>query len=305
MKPEDASKLKQEIVNSIGKYYVGGSDIIEVMLENLISGGHILLEGYQGLGKTTLAKLFSQAIGADFKRIQMTSDLLPSDIIGTSIWDPERREFKVREGPIFSNIVLIDEFNRAPPRTQSALLEAMQEYQVTIDLNTIRLPDPFFVIATQVPYDTGGIFPLTITQIDRFSSKVLIGLPRKEEEMEVLRRVDMLNRPEVSPIIGKDSIIEMREDLKKVRVSDEVLDYILEVIDGVRKESESKVSVRASMWMLKLSRARAFLGGRDYVIPDDVKGVSYYVLRHRLMNQEVNPEAVIASVLKKVRVPKI
>ncbi|AFZ70659.1 MoxR-like ATPase [Caldisphaera lagunensis DSM 15908] len=303
MKPEGAAKIKNEIINTIGKYYVGGKEVIEIMLENLISGGHILLEGYQGLGKTTIAKLFSQAIGVEFKRIQMVSDLLPSDIIGTSIWDPEKKEFKIREGPIFSNIVLIDEFNRAPPRTQSALLEAMQEKQVTIDLNTIKLPDPFLVIATQVPYDTGGIFPLTITQIDRFSSKIVISLPSRDEEIEILRRVDILDTPSIKPIINKDLIFDMRESIKNVKISDEILGYILDIINEVRKFGN--LSVRSSLWVLKLSRVNAFLDGRDYVIPDDVKKVSYHVLRHRISSESANPDNIIENALRNVKVPKI
>jgi MoxR-like ATPase len=306
MKPDDALKIKEKVIREVSKYYINGEDALEVLFANLISEGHVILEGSQGLGKTTLAKLFSQAIGVEFKRIQMTSDLLPSDILGTLVWDLEKKEFKVRKGPIFSNIVLIDEINRAPPRTQSALLEAMQEKQVTIDVNTLELPDPFFVIATEVPNDTGGIFPLTITELDRFSSKIVIKLPDKENELKILKNIDDISKPVINSIVSKNELKDMINYVKNVKVDDKVSEYIIDIINELRKNDVNDAfSVRSSIWLYKLSRAMAYLNGRDFVIPDDVKKVVFPALRHRVFNQEINADSLIDMVLKRVKVPKI
>ncbi|MGC9124261.1 MAG: AAA family ATPase [Thermoplasmata archaeon] len=306
MKPDDALKIKEKVIKEVSKYYINGEEALEVLFANLISEGHVILEGSQGLGKTTLAKLFSQAIGVEFKRIQMTSDLLPSDILGTLVWDLEKKEFKIRKGPIFSNIVLIDEINRAPPRTQSALLEAMQEKQVTIDVNTLELPDPFFVIATEVPNDTGGIFPLTITELDRFSSKIVIKLPDKENELKILKNIDDISKPVINSIVSKNELKDMINYVKNVKVDDKVSEYIIDIINELRKNDVNDAfSVRSSIWLYKLSRAMAYLNGRDFVIPDDVKKVVFPALRHRVFNQEINADSLIDMVLKRVKVPKI
>ncbi|MGC8573827.1 MAG: AAA family ATPase [Caldisphaera sp.] len=306
MKPDDALKIKEKVIREVSKYYINGEEALEVLFANLISEGHVILEGSQGLGKTTLAKLFSQAIGVEFKRIQMTSDLLPSDILGTLVWDLEKKEFKIRKGPIFSNIVLIDEINRAPPRTQSALLEAMQEKQVTIDVNTLELPDPFFVIATEVPNDTGGIFPLTITELDRFSSKIVIKLPDKENELKILKNIDDISKPVINSIVSKNELKDMINYVKNVKVDDKVSEYIIDIINELRKNDVNDAfSVRSSIWLYKLSRAMAYLNGRDFVIPDDVKKVVFPALRHRVFNQEINADSLIDMVLKRVKVPKI
>ncbi len=306
MKPDDALKIKEKVIREVSKYYINGEEALEVLFANLISEGHVILEGSQGLGKTTLAKLFSQAIGVEFKRIQMTSDLLPSDILGTLVWDLEKKEFKIRKGPIFSNIVLIDEINRAPPRTQSALLEAMQEKQVTIDVNTLELPDPFFVIATEVPNDTGGIFPLTITELDRFSSKIVIKLPDKENELKILKNIDNISKPVINSIVSKSELKDMINYVKNVKVDDKVSEYIIDIINELRRNDVNDAfSVRSSIWLYKLSRAMAYLNGRDFVIPDDVKKVVFPALRHRVFNQEINADSLIDMVLKRVKVPKI
>jgi len=306
MNPNKALNIKEKIVNEISKYYIGGEDSIEILLANLISEGHVILEGTQGLGKTTLAKLFSQAIGVDFKRIQMTSDLLPSDILGTLVWDLEKKEFRIRKGPIFSNIILIDEINRAPPRTQSALLEAMQEKQVTIDINTLSLPDPFFIIATEVPNDTGGIFPLTITELDRFSSKIIIKMPDRDKELEILKKIDSIDKPIVEKIVSIEDLRIMREEVKGVKVNDNVANYMLDILNELRKNDiNDAISVRSSIWFYKISRAIAYLNGRDFVIPDDVKKAAFPVLRHRIFSQELNADSLIEIVLKKIKVPKI
>ena len=298
----------ESLVKAISSLYVGRAEVIRLLLATLIAGGHVLLEGPPGLGKTTLAKLFAQAIGGEFKRVQMTPDLLPSDIIGTVVWDQKASDFKVRLGPIFANVVLVDELNRATPRTQSALLEAMEERQVTIDVNTIKLPEPFIVIATQVPADIGGVFPLTVTQRDRFAVKAVIGLPSREEEAEILARSDALVRPQLSPAITLDDVRLMSEAARSVKVDSAITEYILSIIEEARKLSTVEpVSVRASIWLYRLSRAMALLDGRDFVIPDDVKSVAPHVLRHRLVfgpEGAVDPDSAITGILSRVQVPR-
>jgi MoxR-like ATPase len=294
--------------NEVHKYVVGKDDVIDFMLAALIAGGHVLLEGPTGTGKTTLAKSFAHAVGGSFKRIQLTPDLLPADIIGTAVYDNAKKEFLPKKGPIFANIVMADELNRASPRTQSAFLEAMQERQVTIDVQTYHLPEPFMVIATQVPEDTGGIYPLTRTQIDRFAAKVAVTLPSIEEEAIIMEKYGMLDQSSAaSPLQDINAIIQRFNDIS---VSEQVKNYMLEIINNARKASEIKdyPSPRASIWLYRLSKAIAMLNGRAYVLPDDVKAVAIPVLSHRLGFQRINSQEEvndrIKAILEETTVPK-
>jgi MoxR-like ATPases len=292
----------------VQKQVVGKDDVIDIMLAALIAGGHILLEGPTGTGKTTLAKSFAHAIAGTFKRIQLTPDLLPADIIGTAIYDNVKKEFVARKGPIFANVVMADELNRASPRTQSAFLEAMQERQVTIDVQTYQLPEPFIVIATQVPEDTGGIYPLTRTQLDRFAAKVEISLPSAAEEAIIMERYNSID--ESLPSLTLQDIKTISLIFNDISVSSQVKNYILDIIKNARNTSEVKdyPSPRASIWLYRLSKAFALLNGRAYVLPDDVKAVATPVLSHRLglqiRNQQDNVKETIKSILDETAVPK-
>lgn len=279
------SPFVDEVRSVVQSRVVGKSEVIDIMLATLISRGHVLLEGPPGTGKTLLAKSFASAVGGVFKRIQLTPDLLPADIIGTSVYDSSKKEFVAKKGPIFANVVMADELNRASPRTQSAFLEAMQERQVTIDVQTYKLPEPFMVIATQVPEDTGGIYPLTRTQIDRFAVRIEVNLPTPDEERAIIKRIDELDRgfEDGVPKTAID-LIKLFAEAEQIHVSDAVIKYIVDIVAGARSVSEldSYPSPRASIWLFKLSRAIALLNGRNFVLPDDVKMVAPSVLSHRL-----------------------
>ena len=306
-----ASQLIRRIVSEVSKYIVGMKDVINLMLVAMLTEGHILLEGPPGTGKTLLAKTFAGAIGGTFKRIQMTPDLLPADIIGTVYYDMTTGSWNLKKGPIFANVVLIDELNRATPKAQSALLEAMQEMQVSIEGSTIRLPRPFLVIATQIPYGGEGTYPLTDVQLDRFAYSVNITYPERSEELEIITRIDELEHPDVKPVASPEELEALIEHVRRVKVSDAVKKYILDIVENLRRSEEVATGPgpRASIWLYKGSRAVAFLDGRSYVIPDDVKKLAFPVLSHRI---RIKPEYsadnltsrdVILRVLDEVEVP--
>lgn len=301
-----ARDVVSAIRSAVRTYYAGNDEALDTALAAILAEGHILLEGPPGVGKTTLAKLLAQAMGGQFKRVQMTSDLLPSDVLGSMVWDQAKGEFRFRPGPIFANVVLVDELNRATPRTQSALLEAMAEGQVTVDVSTFQLPRPFLVIATQVPRDTGGVFPLTVTQVDRFAAKVEVGVPRREEELKILKMADELMSPQIKSVASLRDVAEAQEAVKRVRVDDSVAEYMINIIDELRKSDLAEpLSVRASLWLYRMSRARALMEGRDFVTPDDVKAVALPVLRHRVVVSEgLSSDSLIRSVLERVPVPR-
>jgi len=309
--PSMGKEFSAKVLREIEKVIVGKREDITIILASLIARGHILLEGVPGVAKTTMAKAVAAALDLSFKRIQFTPDLLPSDIVGTMVYDPRSGDFRLRKGPIFANIVLADEINRASPRTQSALLEAMQEKQVTIEGNTLPLPEPFMVIATQNPIELEGTFPLPEAQTDRFLVKLEISYPARDELMNILKRLREIEEWPIKPVAGKEELQSLSSTLWDIHISEELLGYIVDIIEESRKHPSVKLggSPRAAISLLQMSRSLALLNGRDYIIPDDIKRAAKPVLVHRII---LKPEAeiegetssqVIDEVLKKVPVP--
>jgi len=306
-----SSNVMDKIISEVSRFIVGKRDVIEMMLVALLSEGHILLEGPPGTGKTLMAKTFAQAIGAKFSRIQMTPDTLPADILGTMVYNVRDSSFYLKRGPIFANIILIDELNRAPPKTQAAFIEVMQERQVTIEGTSYPMEKPFLVLATQMPYGATGTYPLTEVQRDRFAYNVRVGHASPEEEMEILERIDEIESGSVRRVADVSEVLKAIEEAKRVHVSDAVRKYIVDLVTGLRGNEAllEGPSARASIWLMKASKAYALIHGRDYVIPDDVKAVAPHVLRHRLilkheLLEEVDEETLISEALKTTPVPK-
>lgn len=315
MKIEEVSSKGNAVLEEVKKAIVGKDEVLRLILTTILADGHILLEDLPGLAKTLMAKSFATAMGVRFKRVQFTPDLLPSDILGVSIFNQKTLEFEFKKGPVFTNILLADEINRAPPKTQSALLEAMQERQVTLEGNTYELERPFIVFATQNPIEQEGTYPLPEAQLDRFLVRLRVGYPSKGEEIEILRRRMARKKEEVdiTPILTPEEVVEMQRAIEDVYVSDAILEYITEIVLATRedrKEIEVGASPRGSLALLKLSRAYAALEGRDYVIPDDVKAVAVPALSHRLILKrelwytKVSQESIMAKLLERVPVPK-
>jgi len=286
-KIDEVTELGNRVINEVEKAIVGKNELIEMVMAAALSNGHVLLEDYPGLGKTLLAKSFATALGLDFKRIQFTPDLLPSDITGGYIFNRAKNSFELREGPIFANIILADEINRASPKTQSALLEAMQEGQVTLEGETMRLPTPFLVIATQNPIEYEGTFPLPEAQLDRFIVKLGVGYPTMEEEREILRRRRQRKQDEIEleRVTDAKELIAMRDAVETVHVDGDIEKYMINLVKRTRNDGQVAVgaSPRGSLALLKLTRAWAALKGRDYVLPDDVKLFAEPALVHRLI----------------------
>ena len=284
----DVAVTAQQVIDEVERAIVGKTDVLRRILAACLStGGHVLLEDYPGLAKTLIANSFATALGLSFKRIQFTPDLLPSDITGGYIYNRTANEFELRRGPLFANIILADEINRASPKTQSALLEAMQEYQVTLEGETLRLPDPFIVIATQNPIEYEGTFPLPEAQLDRFIAKLSVGYPSAEEEQEILRRrrerrTDLVSLKAVTDASG---VLEMRRAVEAVHVHDDVEHYMVQLVRATRRHRHVAVgaSPRGGLALLKLARAWAAMDRRDYVIPDDVRRFIRPALTHRLI----------------------
>lgn len=295
----------------VGRFIVGKKDVIQMMLVALVSEGHVLLEGPPGTAKTLMAKTFAQTIGAKFSRIQMTPDTLPADILGSVVYNVRSGEFEVKRGPIFANIVLVDELNRAPPKTQAAFLEVMQERQVTIEGVSYPVERPFLILATQMPYGSPGTYPLTEVQVDRFAYKVKVGHAPPEEETQILERVDFIEAEKVRQTASVKDVLKLIEEARKVYVSEAVRRYIVDIVSGLRGNSmlAEGPSARASIWLMKASRAYALISGRDYVLPDDVKAVAPHVLRHRLqlrreILEETSEDQIIKEALAETPVPK-
>lgn len=309
--PAFAKNLTDKILKEASKVVVGKIDVIKYILMGLYTGGHVLLEGVPGVAKTLIAKTVSRTINLSFSRIQATPDLLPSDIIGTMVFDPRKNDFIPRKGPIFANIVLFDEINRASPRTQSALLEAMQEKQVTIEGVTYPLPDPFMVVATMNPIEMEGTFPLPEAQLDRFMLKVIVDYPSREETIKILKKIHVIEKFEVRPVASSADLKLVKTMIPYVKVSDEILNYIIDIIEATRNHQHIRLggSPRAAISIMMAAKAHALMEGRGYVIPDDVKYVVKPVLRHRLILKPeaefegITVESVIDNILKTVPVP--
>ncbi|WIV68860.1 AAA family ATPase [Natrialbaceae archaeon AArc-T1-2] len=310
----DPETVHERVRNEVGNVLVGNEVAIEHLSIGLLIGGHVLLEGVPGVAKTTLVKLFSRATGLEYSRTQMTPDTLPADVTGTSIYRENLGEFELQRGPIFANLVLVDEINRATPKTQSALLEAMEEGHVTIETETLELPDPFMVVATQNPIEMEGVFELPEAQRDRFQFKLTIELPDRSTERELLERFD--DDPDLGPddteqVVNTDDIRSARDLVTDVHVSSPVKSYILNLVAETRSHPDvaQGASPRASLTFLHAAKARAAIRGREYVIPDDVKGLAEPVLTHRLvLNTEaelgdVSPTDVVSSILEAAEPP--
>ena len=287
MNTTEVAQISDRIITEIERAIVGKRDLLERIMAAILAGGHVLLEDYPGLAKTLIANSFATVLGLDFKRIQFTPDLLPSDITGSYIFDRQQGGFELREGPIFANIILADEINRASPKTQSALLEAMQEYQVTLDGETLPLPQPFLVMATQNPIEYEGTFPLPEAQLDRFLMKLSVGYPSLEEEQEILRRRRARRQDtfDLQQITSADELLAMRAVMEDVHIEADLENYIAAIVHHTRREQRTAVgaSPRGSLALLKLARAKAALDSRAYVLPDDVKTFIQPALSHRLI----------------------
>lgn len=302
----------EKIIRNIEKVMIGKREIAELSIVSLLAGGHVLLEDVPGVGKTMMVRALSKSIGANFKRIQFTPDLLPSDVIGVSIYNPKTLQFEFRPGPIVGNIVLADEINRTSPKTQAALLESMEESSVTVDGETVALPKPFFVMATQNPIEYEGTYPLPEAQLDRFLLKIKMGYPTKEEEIEVLRRAEKtVPIDDISAVLTIEQLIELKNEVRQVHVEDNIKEYIV-ALSQLTRHHESVylgVSPRASIALMRAAQGYAFMKGRNYVLPDDVQYLAKFVFGHRIIlkpearYEGVTEEQVIGRVLHYAHVP--
>jgi MoxR-like ATPase len=310
-----ATEIRDKVVKEVGKVVVGREREIDLLLMCLLARGHVLLEGVPGVSKTLIANAFSKCLGLQFKRVQFTPDILPLDIIGGFVFNLKDREFEFRRGPIFTNILLADEINRAPPKVQSALLESMQELQVTVEGHTERLPFPFMVIATQNPLEFEGVYPLPEGQLDRFMVKVSFKYPTREVEAGILRRnLSGIDVNDVKTVLSMGELESLVKEVEKVKVSDDVLAYLALVAEATRTEGSLVLgaSPRAMVQLVHCARAKALLDGRSYVTPDDIKTLANDVLTHRLTIDRAaslkgasrNPEAILTAILDRVEPPR-
>ena len=317
---EREARFVQVLNAEIRKAIIGQDQLVERTLVALLADGHILLEGVPGLAKTLLIKTIGQAVQAGFSRIQFTPDLLPADLIGTRVYNPRTGEFSVQKGPVFSNLILADEVNRAPAKVQSALLEAMQERQVTIGDETFPIGAPFLVLATQNPIEQEGTYPLPEAQVDRFMLKVVVDYPERSEEREIIDRMTSGAPPDVQPVVDAEYILSAREIVRQVYVDEKIKDYVLDLVIATRNPSAAGLddltnlisygaSPRAGIFLISAARAYAFIRGRGYVVPDDVKQLAPDVLRHRVITtfeaeaQDVNSDQIVQRILESVEVP--
>ena len=316
----ERSRFVDTVLSEVGRVIVGQRDFVESLLMGLLTGGHILVEGIPGLAKTLTIKTLADVIHADFSRIQFTPDLLPADLIGTEIYNQNEGTFSIKKGPIFANIVLADEINRAPAKVQSALLEVMQEHQVTIGEETLELDEPFLVLATQNPIEQEGTYPLPEAQVDRFMFKLKITYPTKEEEKEIISRNISGKEIEVERFLSPDDILGAREVVDRIYVDDKIKEYVVDIVSASRFPGEYGLgmlkdlieygaSPRASIFLTRAAMAHAFMNHRGFVTPDDIKKVAPDILRHRIIltyeaeAEEVTPEDVITKIFDAVEVP--
>jgi MoxR-like ATPase len=311
----EASDACTAVLETIEESVIADRGFLETVLTGVVAKGHVLLEDVPGTGKTLTARSVATALGLSFSRVQFTPDLLPTDVTGSNVYNERDRTFEFREGPVFANVVLADEINRAPPKTQSALLEAMEEEQVTVDGTTHALPDPFFVLATQNPVESEGTFPLPEAQVDRFAIKTAVGYPDEDGEVELLRRRAARSErsPSLAPVLDPEQVLALRETPEAVRVDPDLLRYVAQVARATRRDRRVAVGVspRGTQRLFEASRARAVIVGREYVTPDDVKRVAVPTLAHRLVLtpdakvEDVRKRDVVDAVLDEVPVPTL
>ncbi len=318
-KSEKYSGNLEKVLYALEKTIVGQKEILEKLLISLIADGHVLLEGVPGLAKTLMVKTLADTINADFCRIQFTPDLLPADIIGTKIYDHKKGNFYTQKGPIFHNFILADEINRAPPKVQSALLEAMQERQVSIQGDTFKLDKPFLVIATQNPIETEGTYKLPEAQVDRFAMKLLVAYPKKDEERDIIRRNTQGLEIKTKKIFDSKKIVEIQKFNQKIYADEKIEEYVARIVDATRYPENYNLNIdglieygaspRASIWLILCGKAYALLRGRGYVIPEDIRAVAHDVLRHRIIltyeaeAEEITSDKIIDDILSKIRPP--
>jgi MoxR-like ATPase len=316
---EQSHFLINSIRNEVAKELVGQTKLVDSLLTGLLTGGHILIEGVPGLAKTSAVKAFASAVRADFKRIQFTPDLLPADILGTEIYRPKMGDFITRKGPIFNSIILADEINRAPSKVQAALLEAMQEKQVTIGDETYDLPSPFLVLATQNPIEQEGTYQLPEAQVDRFMLKVLVNYPERSQELEILKNSAFEKQDQVMPVLEPEKLLEMTKLIDKIYVDDKLKEYIVDIVSATREPEKFGMDIseyidfgaspRATIFIAKVARVKAFLSGRAYVTPQDIKIIAPDVLRHRIIlsfeaeAEDMTTDEIIKIIFDSVEVP--
>jgi MoxR-like ATPase len=315
----DLSEIKsavEKLKKSVGQIIVGQQQMLELLIAGLLADGHVLIEGVPGVAKTLIAKLLAKSIDADFSRIQFTPDLMPSDVLGTSVFHPQKASFEFKKGPIFGNIILIDEINRAPAKTQAALFEAMEERQITFDGNTYTLSAPFMVMATQNPIEQEGTYRLPEAQLDRFLFKIEVGYPTKEEETQILKTLHKGNRTteieNIESVLTIDQILAARKIIREIHVEDKLLDFVASIVHETRNNKSIYLgaSPRASLAIIASAKAIAAINGRDFVTPDDIVFVSIPVLRHRIMltpdreMEGITTDEVIKQIIHKIEVPR-
>jgi len=311
----EVSNLCRTLINEVGRVVVGKKNMLKLVTLGILTNGHILFEDFPGLAKTLTAKTFSTAMGCKFSRVQFTPDLLPADITGTYVYSQKTGDFKLIKGPIFTNVLLADEINRAPPKTQAALLEAMQEGQTTLEGETYNLDKPFLVLSTQNPIEYEGTYPLPEAQIDRFLMRLSVGYPTEAEEQEILKRMEHgnIHDIEVKKVISPSHILAMQDAIQKVHIDDDLKKYIVKIVQSTRSASRVEVGIspRGSIALFKLSKAHAAFFARDYVVPDDIKNVLIPALSHRLILkaearvQGLKAEDVIQELVQKIPVPTV